>query len=460
MQESAAQTRPTGNEAETTETESSPSSQLTPGFIFRFWSPLAATWLMMSIEGPILTAVIARLPNQEPNLAAYGVAFNIALFIEAPIIMILSAATALVKDRDSYLKLRNYTYTLNGILTLLMVVLALPPVFYPFAEHLMGLTPEITELAHLGTVLLIPWPAAIGFRRFYQGVLIRDGLTRRVAWGTMIRLTSMGIGALLFSQGFHAEGIVVGAASLSLAVVGEGIAARFMVIKSMKRLMGTEPKGKPLTYGAITSFYFPLALTSMIGLGAPPMIVLFMGRSDMALESLAVWPVLTGFVFLFRGIGLAWQEVVIALIGENFEGYRPLGRFTAVISLSTVAAISLVAFTPLASLWFENVAGLKPELAAFAMLPLQIMVLLPGTSSLLSFQRGVLVAVGETAQISITTAIEVTLIVAILLVLIPLLNMVGAVAAAIAVTVGRLIANGYITIPYLKGVRRKMAQDR
>ena len=46
----------------------------------------------------------------------------------------------------------------------------------------------------------------------------------------------------------------------------------------------------------------------------------------MALESLAVWPVLTSFVFLFRGIGLAWQEVVITLLGEKFEGYGSIAQ--------------------------------------------------------------------------------------------------------------------------------------
>ena len=83
------------------------------------------------------------------------------------------------------------------------------------------------------------------------------------------------------------------------------------------------------------------------------------------------------------------------------------------------------------------------------------MVLLPGTSSLLSFQRGVLVSGGKTAQISITTAIEVALIILMLLLFIPLFGMIGAIAAAIAVTVGRLIANGYITVPYLKVVAKK-----
>ncbi len=65
--------------------------------IFFFWIPLAATWLMMAIEGPFLAAIIARLANPKFNLAAYGVAFSFAVFIEAPIIMIMSASTALAK---------------------------------------------------------------------------------------------------------------------------------------------------------------------------------------------------------------------------------------------------------------------------------------------------------------------------------------------------------------------------
>ena len=42
--------------------------------ILVFWMPLAGTWLMMAVEGPFLAAVIARLPDAAPNLAAYGVA--------------------------------------------------------------------------------------------------------------------------------------------------------------------------------------------------------------------------------------------------------------------------------------------------------------------------------------------------------------------------------------------------
>ena len=55
---------------------------LTERAILRFWAPLAATWLMMSVEGPFIAAVIARLHDPEYNLAAFGVAFSFALLVE------------------------------------------------------------------------------------------------------------------------------------------------------------------------------------------------------------------------------------------------------------------------------------------------------------------------------------------------------------------------------------------
>ncbi len=53
--------------------------ELTLKKVFYFWVPLAATWLMMSVEGPFLSAIIARMSNPVYNLAAYGVAFSLAL---------------------------------------------------------------------------------------------------------------------------------------------------------------------------------------------------------------------------------------------------------------------------------------------------------------------------------------------------------------------------------------------
>ena len=52
----------------------------------------------MAIEQPFLIAFIARLENAKYNLAAFGIAYSFAIIVEAPVIMLISASTALVTE--------------------------------------------------------------------------------------------------------------------------------------------------------------------------------------------------------------------------------------------------------------------------------------------------------------------------------------------------------------------------
>ena len=156
-------------------------------YIFFFWLPLAATWVMMALEGPFLAALIARLADPKFNLAAHGVAFALAILIEAPVIMLMSAATALVVDGHSYRKLRTFTFGLSALATGLLLLVLFPPVYRWLATTVMRLPSEVTELMYGALWFFLPWPSAIGYRRFLQGVLIRSGRTRLVAEGTVIR---------------------------------------------------------------------------------------------------------------------------------------------------------------------------------------------------------------------------------------------------------------------------------
>ena len=71
----------------------------------------------MSIELPAINAIVARLMNPEISLAAYGgVVYPIALIIEAPVIMLLAASTALSRDWDSYKRLAQ-DHALDGWLS-------------------------------------------------------------------------------------------------------------------------------------------------------------------------------------------------------------------------------------------------------------------------------------------------------------------------------------------------------
>ena len=401
---------------------------------------------MMSVEGPLLAAIIARLTDPKFNLAAYGVAFSFALIVEAPVIMMLSASTALVKDWASFLKLRNFTFILNGVLTLLLLVLIIPSIFYFITKTLIGLPQNVADLTHLAMIVLIPWPGAIGYRRFYQGILIRNNLTRRVAYGTIIRLfTVLTTSFSLFLIG-DLPGVVVGAAALSSGVLLEGIASRFMVHSVLKKLKTypSENDTELLSYMSIAKFYYPLALTPMIALGIHPIITFFMGQSKFSLESLAVFPVINSLVFIFRALGLSFQEVAISLMGEKGEGYIPLRTFTIILGISVVVTLSLIAFTPLSPLWFSKVSGLSKELTQFAKFPTQVFSIMPGLTVLLSFQRALLVYYRKTPPVTWATIIEFGGIIVILFVTLKYFDVTGVLAAVSALVIGRIAANIYL----------------
>lgn len=433
------------------------SEKLTYKQIFFFWLPLAATWLMMSIENPILTAIIARMAEPKFNLAAYGVAFSFALLIESPVIMMMSASTALVKDYKSYLKLRKFSYILNFSLTGVMLLILIPSIFDFLAIDLIALPNEVADLTYIAMILLIPWPGSIGYRRFYQGILINSNQTRKVAYGTIIRLVAMSITALVLYSFFNFDGVIVGASALSAGVIMEGLSSKLMARKILVDYKIHEfDKSTDLSFKEIWEFYYPLALTSIIALGVHPMVTFFLGQSRMALESLAVLPVLNGFIFIFRGIGLSFQEVGIALLDTKSKShnYKMLRNFATAGGLSVVFTLALVAFTPLSHLWFEEVAGLTKDLADFSIMPLMIMILMPGLTFLNSFQRSVLVNAKHTKPITIATITEVSSIILILLVTINWLNWIGVIAATTSYVLGRLAANIYLMKPFLKEVKQ------
>lgn len=412
--------------------------------ILAFWLPLAATWLMMSVEGPYLSAIVARLAAPVPNLAAFGVAFTLAWLAESPIIMLLTATTALVKDRASFVAFRRFAKLLNGAVTATLLVLVLPPVFRFVAERLLALPPEVARLAHLATALLVPWPAAIGYRRFYQGVLVRNRMTRRVAYGTVVRLTTMSATAAALATASPLPGALIAAAALSVGVVAEAAASRFMARHLVAGLLSESGDAAPPSQGELARFYFPLALTSMISMTTAPLLTFFMSHGPNAVPSLAAWPVVSALVFLFRSGGVAYQETSVALSGDAGEHVPEVRRTAALLGAGASLLLAVVAFTPLLGLWYRVVVGLGPELVPVAVAPTRILVLLPALEYALSFLRSRWVLARQTRPVTVATALEASALLSAMLLLVVVAKLPGTIAAALALLLGRLASCAFL----------------
>lgn len=357
--------------------------------IFSTWWPLAASWLLMGVEIPALSAIVARLANPEIHLAAFGgVVYPLALIIESPIIMLLAASTALSKDWASYARMRRFMILAGGSLTILHILTAFTPLYDILVVGVIQPPAEIIEPARLGLKIMTPWTWAIAYRRFNQGVLIRFGYSRAVGAGTVIRLSADGlvlvIGYLLGSI----PGIAVGTAAQAAGVLSEAFYVGMIVRPILNKELKSAPTIEPhLSWSAFWSFYIPLVLTSLLTLIANPIGSAMVSRMPEALLSLAVWPVINGLIFMLRSLGIAYNEVVVAMLDKPHSS-PALWRFAVFLAVLTTLALLLIAGTPVSGWWFERISALSPELAALAQHGMWLALPLPALSVIQSWYQG------------------------------------------------------------------------
>jgi hypothetical protein len=314
----------------------------------------------------------------------------------------------LSKDYSSYRKVRKFMWITGGALTLLHILVAFTPLYYLVVEGILGVPPEIVAPARTGLMIMTPWTMSIAYRRFNQGVLIRFDHSRTIGVGTLIRLMANG---LVLTAGYLSgslPGIVVATSAVAAGVVSEAVYAGLVVRPVVRRQLIPAPAvEEPLTLPGFLNFYIPLAMTSLLTLLVNPIGSAALSRMPQALDSLAVWPVLSGLVFLLRSPGIAYNEVVIALLDEP-RASPALRRFAIWLVAATSAGLLLIAATPVSDFWFRTVSALNPRLVSLAEVGIWLALPLPAINVLQSWFQGAILHGKRTR--GITEAVVVYLV--------------------------------------------------
>jgi len=411
------------------------------------WLPLAGSWILMGLELPVVSAVMARLPHATVSLAAYGgVVFPLSLLVESPILMLLTASTALARDERSYRVIRRFMFLAAGSLTMLHALLAFTPLFDVVAGSLIAVPEQVREPARTGLQIMLPWTMAIAYRRTQQGVLIRFGKSRAVTWGTLVRLltlgTVLGVGAWLGTL----PGIVVGTSAVASAVVAEALYSRWAVSPVRRGALRTAPAVEPpLSMRAFVKFYTPLSLTPLLNFIGMPLAAGAMSRMPLALESLATWPVLAGSTFTLRSLGFAFNEVMVSLL-DRPAALRPLRRFASVLGVVITLLLLAGAATPLGRMWYERGSALAPGLASLACEALWWLVPLGAVSVWQSYHQGILVHERRTRSITESMVVLLAATAAVLAVGVTWRSIPGLHFAALALTTGGLAQVAWLSL--------------
>jgi Na+-driven multidrug efflux pump len=386
--------------------------------IFLFWLPLFASWLLMTLEGPLISATINRLPNEVVMLAAMGIVTSLSVTIESPIINLLATSTALSKDRPSYLLIRRFTIHWMILLTAVSVLLAFTPLFELLVVKWMAVPEEIANWIKPGLQIMIFWSAAIAWRRFLQGVMIRFNQTRKVAWGTLVRLTSSGGAVLILALYTDWPGVIIGSIALMAGVIAEAAYATLAVRPILKQhLYPGSPlaEGARLTYYKLFWFHLPLAGTSVLILLVQPLVTFSLTRLSRPALSLAAWPIVFQFMLVARAAAFALPEAVIAL-SEGQKTFYSIRRFTLSLLAVNTSVVALIVLTPLLNFYLFKVQDTTPPVGALASDGLLLFLPLVPIAILISWIRGLLINNRVTSAINIGMFINLAVTIIILFV--------------------------------------------
>jgi hypothetical protein len=363
------------------------------------WWPLAAGWILMTIEIPALSAVIARSTEPQVSLAAWGVIFSLALILASPAMMFLGASTTLSRDWATYRQVRLYMALLSLGLTGLHALLAFTPLFDLVVVRWMAAPAEVIAPCRMGLAIMLPYTVALAYRRFNYGVLIRFNHARAVTLGALARLAVDAAAiAVLLLAGVR-SGVLIATVTITCGVVGEAVYSHLRVQHVLPDLRRAPAVSLPLTPRTFAAFYLPLVMTSLLQIFVQPLGAAALSRMPNALASLAVWPVVYGLVVLWNSAGVAFTEAVVVLLDET-HAVHALHTFAVRMAGLMVGLLLVMNATPLADLWFTYVAALPPNLVSAASWGLWGALLLPGLSFLQSWYTGALMNERHTRAIT------------------------------------------------------------
>lgn len=380
-------------------------------YIFLFWLPLFASWLLMSAEGPLISAAINRLPNEVIMLAAMGIVTSLSITIESPIINLLATSTALVRDYDSYKLVRRFTLHWCVFLTIVAILVAFTPLFDLIVTQWLDVPDEIARWVEPGMKIMVFWSAAIGWRRFLQGLMIRFRQTRKVGYGTAVRLIASGGTVLILALWGQWPGVVIGSLSLMAGVLAEAIYATIAVRPILKNELAPSmpaTQGSRLTYRSLFWFHLPLAATSVLILLMQPMVTSSLARLDQPAASLAAWPIVFQIMLMARAAAMALPEVVIAL-HHDASTFRPLRRFSLYLTAASTILLGVFVLSPLAEWYIFKLQDMTQEVGELALSSLGLFLFFPAMAVITSWLRGLLIQSRHTRFVNVGMAINLAL---------------------------------------------------
>jgi hypothetical protein len=386
--------------------------------LFLFYLPLGFSGLMMMLDLPVVNGVLNRFPNPDVSVAALRVAFSMALVYEASHIAMIDVSTALSTDARTFAMLRRFYIIMAIVLLAGASIVAFSPLYDWLVRDVMNISERVAEAARPAVWAFLLWPLPIGWRRLYQGALIRHGHPKVVGAGAIVRMGSLIVSLLFFAwlgtTVFTIEPAAIAVLAMLVSVTAEAVAVHGWTGRVLRQ-MPQETPGKPLpTYGDLWRFFFPLSGTAVMSTLTQP--VLTAGIASAAVlwaspggstVSVASYAIAWSLGFLMFGPALSMTQASITWSNSPDPEVRRKGpRLLIGIGAALAFLVAIASYTPIAELIFRGLLDTPPATTALAVDVARWLVPMPLLHATSFMLRGKLIAAGRPKAVRLAQGID------------------------------------------------------
>ena len=382
--------------------QGNPRSTVTIKESYRFFTPLIFMAELHMLSHAIISAFLARMPNPEPILAAYSIAFYLHATLGSPVWACQFVAISFLKDRASTIRLLIFSSQTFLLVAWFWALIGLTPVGITFFVEVFGTSTDVAKEAQLCILISTLIVPCVFFRSIAYALLMLNRRTTLVTLGTLIRL--FGLFAILFVLQGQTTGATVGMIALTACIAIESVYATLAALKYYLQL--PSKKGVLPRYGELWRFGWPVILMQTAESGIAFTISFFLGRLPRPELAIAAFGVLDAMIRVLLG-PLRNLTQAVQTLTKNEADTKVIGTFT--IHLGIIFSVIMLMFhiDIVRNYALENIMGLSSSLASYVTPALLLTPILALSMTTAAFTRGQLLASRKTTAIALASVIRI-----------------------------------------------------
>jgi len=441
-------------------------SQTTYLQLFKFFIPLGASTLLITIANMLLNRCLGYIPNSEFYISSFTIARTLLLLFMSPVSVITLAVTAFTENKRSFVKVSKYGLISIIILQIWFLILAFTSLGEYILSGLYNLDGNLLKNAVYSLKTISVLPVLFFVRNYSLGVAIKLRNIKFATLGSFLRTILVLIvsftmpnllkifrpeslpGMILFAMIFI-EALVY---ALGVLITTKGNVTGHIVQSLIRQ--NTYQKKVNLAYKKILVFALPLILSYSMAQLLPSFTQSALALGENKEVILAIYAVSLSLINIVGAFSFQIPQLVVNHDAFNPDNKNIVRKFCYIIAFIMFTSMLLVAFTQVGDFVMLNILKVSYGNIEISKLTLKFGLFYPASMIFMAYKRGKLIKIRKTTLLVFERVIG-TIISLALFAIIPLVSWkYGAGAGILTLTIANVATGFFSDIIFKMSVKR------